>query len=69
MYKLIGIAVAALPVVLFLRALLVRQSKKRTQAISDFKKQVDLLVWLILIFIGCAVAYTIVKLLLEFLSK
>ncbi len=69
MYKLIGIAVAALPVVLFLRAVLMRQSKKRAQAISDFKKQVDLLVWLILILIGCAIAYSITKLLLEFLSK
>ena len=69
MYKLIGIAVAAIPVVLFLRAILVRQSKKRAQALSDFKKRMDSSVGLILVFIGCAIAYAIAKLIYEFLSR
>jgi hypothetical protein len=69
MYKLIGIAVAALPVVLFLRAILVRQSKKRVQAISDFKRQLDLLVWGILLFIGCAVVYSAAKLVFDFATR
>jgi hypothetical protein len=68
MYKLIGIAVAAVPIVLFLRAILVRQSKKRSQAVSDFKKQMDYLVWMILFVIGCAVVYAIGKLLHQFLT-
>ena len=69
MYKLIGIAVAAIPVVLFLRAILVRQSKKRAQALSDFKKRMDTLVSLVLVLIGCAVVYAIAKLIYDFLSR
>jgi threonine/homoserine/homoserine lactone efflux protein len=68
MYKLIGILVAAAPIVLFLRAILVRHSKKRSQALSDFKRQLDYLVGLLLIVIGCVVAYSIGKLIYQFLS-
>ena len=69
MYKLIAIAVAAIPVVLFMRAILVRQSKKRAQALSDFKQRLDNSVTLVLVFIGCAVVYAIAKLIYEFLSR
>jgi hypothetical protein len=65
MYKLIGIVVAAIPVVLFLRAIFTTQSKKRSQAVSNFKKQVDYLVWVILFLIGCEVVYLIVTLILN----
>jgi hypothetical protein len=37
----------------------------RSQAVSNFKKQVDYLVWAILILIGCEVAYLIGKLVLD----
>jgi hypothetical protein len=66
-YKLIGIILAAVPVVLFLRAVFMRQSKKRPQAVSDFKKQMDYLVWVVLLLIGCGVVYAIGKLLYQFL--
>jgi hypothetical protein len=65
MYKLIVIIVAAIPLVLFLRAIFMGQSKKRWQAVSDFKKQVDHLVWAILFLIGCTVVYSIGKLILN----
>ena len=64
MYKLIGILVAAMPVILFLRAMFMG-SKKRSQAVSNFKKQVDYTVWAILFFIGCGVAYGIGKLIYD----
>ena len=51
MYKLIGIIVAAMPVILLLRAMFMG-SKKRSQAVSNFKKQVDYLVWAMVILIG-----------------
>jgi len=65
MYKLIGLILAAIPVVLFLRALFAGRSKKRSQAMSDFRKQVDYLVWVVLFLIGCEVAYTIASLILN----
>ncbi len=59
MYKLIGLIVAAIPAVLFLRALFAGRSKKKSQAMSNFRKQVDYLVWVMLFLIGCEVAYTV----------
>jgi hypothetical protein len=67
-YKLIGIILAAVPIVLFLRAIFMGMSKKRSQAVSDFKKQMDYLVWLILFFIGCGIVYSLVKLIYQFLT-
>jgi uncharacterized membrane protein YbjE (DUF340 family) len=64
MLKLIGIIVAAMPVILFLRAMFMG-SKKRSQAVSNFKKQVDYVVWVILFFIGCGLAYSIAKLIYD----
>ena len=61
MLRFIGIVLALMPIVLFLRAVFMR-SKKRSQAVSEFKKQLDYAVWLILFFIGCAVVYSVGKL-------
>jgi len=65
MYKLIGIILAALPVVLFLKAIM-GQSRKRSQAVSDFKKQMDYVFWVIMVLVGCGVVYSLGKLLYEF---
>jgi hypothetical protein len=66
MFKLITFIMAALPVVLFLKAIFFGQSKKRGQAVSEFRKQVDRVVWFILFCIGCTVVYGIAKLIFEF---
>jgi hypothetical protein len=62
MYKLIGLILAVTPVVLFLRAIFTRQSKRTSQGVSNFKKQVDYLVWMVLFLIGCEVVYFLVTL-------
>jgi uncharacterized membrane protein SirB2 len=64
MLKLIGIIIAAMPVVLFLRAMFMG-SKKRSQAVANFKKQVDYVVWAILFMIGCGVVFSIGKLIYD----
>jgi uncharacterized membrane protein YbjE (DUF340 family) len=64
MFKWIGIIIAAMPVILFLRAMFMG-SKKRSQAVSNFKKQVDYVVWVILFFIGCGVVFSVGKLIYE----
>ena len=63
MYKLISIILAAIPVILFLRTIFIGQVK-RSQAVSDFRKQIDYLVWIILILIGCGLVYSLGKLIL-----
>jgi hypothetical protein len=64
-FKLITIVLAAIPVVLFLSRIFPGRSKKISQAAADFKKQVDYLVWAMLLLIGCAIVYSIVKLVMN----
>ena len=63
MYKLISIILAAIPVILFLRTILLGQLM-RSRAVSEFRKQIDYLVWIILILIGCGLVYSLGKLIL-----
>jgi Na+/H+-dicarboxylate symporter len=65
MFKYIGIILALMPFIVFARAIFMR-SMKRSQAVTEFKKQLDLAVTLILVFIGCAVAYSLAKLIFQF---
>jgi hypothetical protein len=58
MYKLIVIIAAAMPVILLLRAIFVGRSQKASGAFSEFKKQLDYLVWGILAVIGCGFVYS-----------
>jgi hypothetical protein len=62
MYKLITILVAAIPIVLFVRAVFFRRSKVLKVAASDFRRQVDYLVWVILLAIGCGIVYSVGRL-------
>jgi hypothetical protein len=64
MLKLIGIIVAAMPVILFVRAIFMG-SKRRSQAVSDFRKQVDYAVWVILVMIGLGLVFSIGKLIYD----
>ena len=64
MLKLIGIIVAAMPVILFLRAMFMG-SRKRSQALTNFKQQVDYAVWAILVMIGCGVVFSLGKLIYD----
>ena len=57
MYKLIVIIAAAMPIILALRAILVGRSQKASRVFSEFKKQIDYLVWAILFVIGCSFVY------------
>ena len=49
MYKLIVIIAAAMPIILLLRAIFVGRSQKASRAFSEFKKQIDYLVWVNLV--------------------
>ena len=60
MYKLITLAVVAIPFVLFLRSLF-RGQLKKSKPLSDFKKHMDYVVSAILFFIGCGIVYAIAK--------
>jgi hypothetical protein len=61
-YKLITILLASIPIVMFLRTIFFGRSKAMKLAVSDFRKQIDYLVWLILFAIGCGIVYSVGKL-------
>ena len=62
MYKLIVLIAAAVPVILLLRAIFAGRSQKTSRAFSEFKKQLDYLVWVILFVIGCVFIYSVANL-------
>ena len=55
--KLIALAAAAIPAILFLRAMLGRRPTKLGGALREAKKQIDLAIWIFLGIIGCVVAF------------
>jgi hypothetical protein len=61
MFKLITIAVAVIPVLLFLRNIFGRSAVVK-QAVSELQKQVDYLVWVILFLIAVGMVYSLVNL-------
>jgi hypothetical protein len=65
MYKLVGLILAAIPFVLLLRSVFTARQKGRSQAVSNFRRQIDYLVWGILFLIGCEIVYLIATLVLS----
>ena len=64
MFKFISILIALIPVVLLLRAVIGRSTVMK-RAVADFKRQIDILVWLILLMMTGAIIYSIVMLVLS----
>jgi hypothetical protein len=65
MLKYIGIILALMPFIMLAKTFFTRRMK-RSQAVTEFKRQLDLAVTLILVFIGCAVAYSLAKVIFQF---
>src|SRR5215470_2290987 len=60
MFKLIGIVIAIIPVFVFFRTLF-GQSPTMKKAVSEFQKQIDYLVWMILFLIAVGLLYSLVN--------
>lgn len=60
-FKLLSILLAAIPAILFLRAVIGRSTVMK-RAVSDFRRQVDYLVWVILIMIAAGMIFSLVNL-------
>ncbi len=61
MFKFIAILVAVIPVFLFLRTVFGRSAVMK-QAASDLRRQIDYLVWAILLLVAIGVVYSVVNL-------
>jgi hypothetical protein len=60
--KLIALAAAAIPAILFLRAMLGRRPSKFGGALTEAKKQIDLAIYIFLGIIGAIIAFAAAKL-------
>jgi hypothetical protein len=61
LFKIIAFIAAAIPIVLFVRAMLFRRPTRISEGVKEFKKQVDFAVWLFLVLVGLVVAAAAVK--------
>jgi hypothetical protein len=62
LFKLIIFIAAAIPVVLFLRSIFVRRPSRFSLAAREFRRHVDIAVWILLGLIGCVAALALGKL-------
>jgi hypothetical protein len=60
--KIIALIAAAIPLILFLRTVFGGRQTKLGQALREFKKQIDLAIYLFLGIIGCVVVFGLGKL-------
>jgi hypothetical protein len=62
MYKLILILASAIPILLFVKNVFFSRSQVLKKASADLKRQIDYLIWTILILVGLGLAYSLFKL-------
>ena len=60
--KIIAFAIAAVPVVLFVRSVFFRRPTRMNEGLKEFKKQADLAVTIFLVLVACAVVFAAGKL-------
>ena len=62
MFKLLVLLVSAIPILLFLKNMFFSRSERFKKASADLKRQIDYLVWTILILVGLGILYSLFKL-------
>lgn len=60
--KIIAFIAAAIPIFLFVRSVFFRRPTRFSQGMKEFRKQIDLAVWIFLGLVGCLVAFAAGKL-------
>jgi hypothetical protein len=59
--KLLALAAAAIPVLLFARTVLLRRPTRFSRNFREFKRQVDFAVWLLIAIIGAVGAFALAR--------
>jgi hypothetical protein len=62
MFKLLVLLVSAIPILLFLKNMFFSRSERFKKASADLKRQIDYLVWTILVLVGLGILYSLFKL-------
>ena len=61
-FKIIAFIAAAIPIVLFVRAVFFQRTTRFSESFKEFKKQANLAVTIFLVLVGCIVAVAVGKL-------
>jgi hypothetical protein len=59
--KLIALFAAALPIILFVRAMFFRRPTRVSEGVKEFKKQVDFAIWMFMALVGCLIVFAFGK--------
>ena len=62
LFKIIAFIAAAVPLFLFVRSVFFRRSTRLNEGVKEFKKQIDLAVWIFLTLVGIVVVFAAGKL-------
>jgi hypothetical protein len=62
LFKIIAFIAAAIPFILFARAMFSRRPSRIGEGLKEFKKQVDYAVWIFIGLVGCVVVFAAGKL-------
>jgi NADH:ubiquinone oxidoreductase subunit 6 (subunit J) len=60
--KIIAFIAAAVPLILFVRSMFFRRPTRVSEGMKEFKKQIDLAIWIFLGLVGCVIAVAAGKL-------
>ena len=59
--KLLALAVAVIPVLLFVRSVMFRRPTRYSQGVQQFKRQFDVFIWLFIATVGAIAAVTVAR--------
>ena len=63
LFKIIAFISAAIPLILFVRTVFFQRTTRFSAGLKEFKKQIDLAIWIFLGVVGCVVVFAAGKLL------
>jgi len=62
LFKIIAFIAAAIPLILFVRSIFFRRPTRFSEGLKEFRKQIDVAVWIFLGLVGCVVVFAVGKL-------
>jgi ethanolamine transporter EutH len=59
--KILALAIAVIPVLLFVRSVLFRRPTRMSQGFQQFKRQVDVMIWIFIAAAGALAAFALAR--------
>jgi len=62
LFKIIAFIAAAIPIIMFVRSIFFRRPTRFSEGLKEFRKHIDVAVWIFLGLVGCIVVFAVGKL-------